>query len=139
MLENYHFKKFTKDSRSSFQYWYYHWKAFNLVAKELGTWKFKYLFHDFEKPWLKLFLPYEKVQKLHRKWNRHHLPKLTDKPKQVDWEAAIIDWECSRFTKINAPMTARETYNYFIEHRGDRYDIEMLKNNVPQVLEKFGL
>lgn len=139
MLENYTFKKFTKNERSSFSYWYNHWKAFNLVAKELGCWKFKYLFHDIEKPWLKLFLPYEKVRTLHRKWNAHHIPKLTDKPKKIDWEAAVIDWECSRFTKIDAPMTAFETYWYFINHRGDRYDLEMIENNVPKVLKKFGL
>lgn len=139
LMSKHYFQKFNKSERSSFRYWYYHWKAFNLVAYYLNVWKFKYLFHDIEKPWLKLFLPYEKVQKIHRKYNAHHIPKLTDKPKKVDWEAAVIDWECSRFTKIDAPMTAYETYQYFMKNRGDRYDLLMIDDNVPQILKQFGL
>ena len=53
MINEKNFKKFTKEQRSSFSYWFYHVLAFNLVAKELHCWKLKYLFHDFEKPWLK--------------------------------------------------------------------------------------
>lgn len=47
-------RRFGKDERSSFPYWFAHWKAFNMVALQLGHWKFKYLFHDIEKPWLML-------------------------------------------------------------------------------------
>ena len=59
-------RRFTKAQRSTFHYWYYHWACFNLLAKKLGVWKFKFLFHDIEKPFLKLFLPYPKVKKWHR-------------------------------------------------------------------------
>ena len=92
---------FTKEERSTFPYWFAHWCAFNLTALNLRIWKFKYLFHDIEKPWLKLFLKdYAKVQKIHRLTNRHHL-EYTGK-NGIDCEALIIDWECSRFTKLNS-------------------------------------
>ena len=47
---------FDKSQRSKFKYWFAHWCAFNMTALNLGVWKFKYLFHDIEKPWLMLFL-----------------------------------------------------------------------------------
>jgi hypothetical protein len=106
-MSKHYFRHFTKKDRSSFSYWYYHWKAYNLTAYYLGCWKFKYLFHDFEKPWLRLFLPYKKVQEIHRKNNKHHLEYKRGLDK-VDIQAFIIDNECCRFTKINAPLTARE-------------------------------
>ena len=42
-MNQFHFEKFTKDQRSSFKYWYYHWKAFNLVAIFFHAWKPKYI------------------------------------------------------------------------------------------------
>lgn len=107
-------KLFTKQDRSTFSYWFAHWCAFQMVALILHRWKFKYLFHDFEKPWLKLFLPYKAIQKWHRTHNRHHL-QYGEKNgyENVDWEALIIDWECSRFTKENCPRNAHdEAYHY---------------------------
>lgn len=130
---------FTKAERSSFPYWFAHWCAFQMTALNLKAWKFKYLFHDIEKPWLRLFLPYEKVQKLHRQWNAHHLPKKTDNKKRIDWEGMVIDWECSRFTKAEAPMTALETYNYFYENKKDVYDTKLMCENIPPILIKFKL
>lgn len=97
--------KFSKAERSTFTYWFEHWRAFNNLAQELGVWKFKYLFHDMEKPWLKLLMrDYKKVQKFHRLHNRHHIEYKGEK----DWEALVIDWECSRYTKIDEPRTALE-------------------------------
>ena len=32
-----------------------HWFAFQMTAVMLNRWKFKYLFHDWYKPWLKMF------------------------------------------------------------------------------------
>lgn len=104
--DKYKFKKFSKEQRSSFKYWYYHWKAFNLTAYHLGHWRFKYLFHDIEKPWLMLFWKdYNRVQKWHRTHNNHHVEY------NGTWDpyAMIIDWECSRFTKKDAPMDAWQT------------------------------
>lgn len=102
MIDEKKFKKFTKEQRSSFSYWFWHWLSFNLVARELHRWKFKYLFHDIEKPWLKLFMEYPKVQKWHRTHNSHHLEYKGEK----DWEAMVLDWEASRYTKLASPRTA---------------------------------
>jgi len=116
---------FTKAERSSFPYWFAHWAAYQMTALNCKAWKFKYLFHDAEKPWLKLFLPYKKVQEIHRKNNRHHpewlerqlftlqkgydllIEKLLNK---FDYEGAILDWECCHFTKIEEPLDAHEEY-----------------------------
>lgn len=118
MINEKKFKKFTKEQRSSFSYWYNHWKAFNLVAKELHCWKLKYLFHDIEKPWLKLIWgDYKKVQKWHRTHNAHHL----EYPKEKDYEAMVIDWECSRYTKYAAPRTALQEAAYKLNDSSMKY------------------
>jgi hypothetical protein len=52
----------------------------------------------------------------------------------------VIDWECSRFTKIDSPMTARELYEYRL--KSDKLnDIQksLLKKNMLPILEKYGL
>jgi hypothetical protein len=98
---------FGKSERSTFSYWFAHWCAYNMVALTLHAWKFKYLFHDIEKPWLRLFMEYEKVQKFHRTHNRHH-PQYKGGVDRFDFEAMLIDWECSRYTKISSPKTGRE-------------------------------
>lgn len=131
---------FKPEEKSTFKYWFAHWCAFNFCALNLRAWKFKYLFHDMEKPWLKLFLPYEKVRKIHRTHNAHHL----EYKGKWDVEAMVIDWECSRFTKEDAPMTAFETYQSFINERFKEGKIDAsthLKMNleIPPVLKKFGL
>ncbi len=138
-MNQFHFEKFTKDQRSSFKYWYYHWKAFNLVAIFFHAWKPKYLFHDFEKPWLRLFLPYEKVQKFHRDHASHHVMYKGD---NHDWEAMVIDWECSRFTKNAAQLNAVDTLDVEINKLApgaDKYQQLWLLNGIAPVLEKFGL
>lgn len=103
---------FSKEERSSFEYWFAHWCAFNMTALNLRKWKFKYLFHDWYKPWLRLFMSYDKVQQFHRSHSKHHLEYLdiVNDPYIIDWEAMMIDWECSRFTKISSPLTAYEEY-----------------------------
>lgn len=96
--------------KSSFPYWFAHWCAFNMTALNLGCWKPRFLFHDWEKPWLLLFLrDYKKVQRIHRKYAKHHhVGKDFDK---VDWLGVVVDWECSRFTKPQAQRNARNTMN----------------------------
>lgn len=138
-INDFHFKTFDKKDRSSFSYWYMHWKAFNLTAYFLGAWKFKYLFHDFEKPWLKLFWPYEKVQAFHRKHANHHVQYAGD---DFDWEAMVIDWECSRFTKSAAQLNAADTLveeMKRLEPGTGKYQQTWLYNHVTPVLKKFGL
>lgn len=98
------FKQFDKDKRGTFQYWFWHWFAYNYIAIKYHVWQFKYLFHDIEKPWMKLFLvnllkikTYQEVKQWHREHNNHHLSYKGKK--ELDYQAMIIDWECSRFTK----------------------------------------
>lgn len=106
---------FSKEERSSFPYWFAHWCSFNMTALNLGCWKWKYLFHDFEKPWLKLiYRDYSKVQKWHREHNPHHLEYYMINHK-ADWEAMCIDWECSRFTKEACQLNARDELKRKIE------------------------
>lgn len=102
--------RFTKEDRSTFPYWFAHWCAFQMTALNLGCWKFKYLFHDIEKPWLKLFWPYKKLQTWHGEHNKHHLVHVINGGKG-DWEAMIVDWECSRFTKQAAQLNAADEYD----------------------------
>ena len=122
---------FTKKDRSTFPYWFAHWCAFQMTALNCGAWKFKYLFHDIEKPFLKLFLEYPKVQKIHRKNNRHHPEwlenKLNTKERisdenlqkllnRFDYEGAIIDWECCHFTKAEEPLDAHDEYKRLLTY-----------------------
>ena len=119
---------FSKEERSTFKYWFAHWCAFNMTALNLKVSKFKYLFHDWYKPWLRLFLPYEKVQRFHRTHSKHHLEWLGINPtnkraSEFDWEAMLIDWECSRFTKEASQLNAYDEYLKQIES----YRVEALK------------
>lgn len=115
-MKNYFLKKlnslpkFDKESRSTFRYWFYHWYAYQLTALHLKCWKFKYIFHDIEKPWLRLLFngDYKRVQQWHRKHNSHHTEYMLLNDK-FDAEAMIIDWECSHFTKRAGQMNAYET------------------------------
>jgi hypothetical protein len=126
---------FNKCDRASFEYWFAHWCAFNMTALNLRCWKFKYLFHDFEKPWLKLFMSYESLQKFHRKHNRHHLEYKN--PNKIDWEAMVIDWECSRFTKINCPRNAKDEMIFKLNNNPKLVSLVLL-NMVP-ILKKLKL
>jgi len=127
------YRKFTKAERSSFPYWFAHWRAYNNTAKDCGSWHLKYIIHDFEKPFLRLFMDYKKVQKIHRCIAPHHIEYVIKYWKHVhniqntehDYQAAliyvlthftpdiegmIIDWECSRFTKASEPLNAIEEW-----------------------------
>lgn len=128
---------FDKKDRGGFKYTFAHWCAYQMTALNLGIWKFKYLFHDWEKPWLKLFLrDYKKVQKWHREHNAHHMEYM----KKWDAYAMLIDWECSRFTKTASPMTAKDTYVYFVntKYKNTPYE-KRLKEEILPILEKLNL
>ena len=116
ILEDYKsFSMFTKEERSSFRYWFAHWCGFQLTALNLKIWKPRYLLHDIEKPWLRLFWKYPKVQKFHREHNAHHLEYgLLYGWDKINWEALLIDWECCALSKQNAQLDARETLAYEI-------------------------
>lgn len=143
---------FTKEERSGFKYWFAHWCAFQMTALNLKCWKFKYLFHDIEKPWLKLLIgDYSKVQSIRRKRNKHHIQYWIDKQfnvKKVDWEAMVIDWECSRFTKLSAQLNARDTleieFEYLQKLKNDNVlinddVINVFRENIENVLNKLNL
>lgn len=127
---------FTKKERSTFPYWFAHWCAFQMTALNLKVWKFKYLFHDIEKPWLMLFWKdYIKVQKYHRCHNRHHLEY--NGKKVYDFEAMIIDWECSRFTKSSAQLNARQEYEALVSRHPE---LELwVRHGIESTLLKLGL
>lgn len=136
---------FSKEERSTFPYWFAHWCAFNMTALNLRVWKFKYLFHDIEKPWLRLFWDYEKVQRWHRYHNNHHLEYMYRGT--IDIEAMLIDWECSRFTKEASTLTARQEWEKLVDEWKSmdwhyyRYMLEQHPEltTVDKVLEKLGL
>lgn len=128
---------FTKEDRSSFPYWFAHWCAFNMTALNLHIWKFRFLFHDIEKPWLMLIWgDYNRVQKWHRKYNRHHIEYKG--PKEYDIDAMIVDWECSRFTKLSTPFNASDTLEKVIKVKyPEKY--EKIKHLVRARLTEIGL
>lgn len=140
-------KRFTKQERSSFPYWFSHWCSFNLVALTLGVWKFKYLFHDWEKPWLRLFLPYKNVQKYHRRHSRHHIEYYKRHGvEKTDWVGMAIDWECSNLTKIESPRNAADTLIRFMrdgilvtEYGLNDVEVMMFNTMMKDTLKKLGI
>ena len=122
-----------------FNYWFKHWKAFQLTAILLKCWKFKYLFHDIEKPFMCLFMDKESVSKWHRTHRKHHVEYLDYR--KWDYEQMIIDWECARFTKVDKPMTALETFNWYLDnYKIENYSYQLIFCwNVKTVLKKLKL
>lgn len=119
--------------KSSFKYWFAHWCAFQTIAFHLKCWTPKCLLHDWEKPWLKLFFPYEKVREIHRKYSRHH----TNSPRKrenFNYIALVIDWECGRYTKPGDKLTARE----YFEEKKDRLD-PWDRYQIGKTLDELGL
>ena len=125
---------FTPDERATFPYWFAHWCAFNMTALNLRCWKFRFLFHDFEKPWLRLIWPYEKVRDWHRRHARHHKEY---KGKNFDWLGMIVDWECSQYTKAVATMNARQKMEAYKEGYPEFY--KQLKEHLEPLLVQLGL
>lgn len=116
-------KLYLENEKSTFRYWFAHWRAYNKTARKLHAWRFKYLFHDIEKPFLKLFYPYIVVRGFHRRNNNHHPEWLEQKVYELfveskynrsakdlldsfDYKGMVIDWECSRYTKKDSPLNA---------------------------------
>ena len=118
---------FNKNDRATCKYTCAHWCAFQMTAWNKKCGKFKYLFHDIEKPFLNLIWPYKKVQKWHRFHNNHHIEnyfyqmgKTHFKKCDYDWATTVIDWECSHYTKTACPLLAKATLDL---------EYERLKNN----------
>ena len=136
------FSMFIKADRSSFKYWFAHWCGFQLTALNLGIWKFKYLFHDIEKPWLKVLWKdnYKRVQKWHRCHNNHHLEYgMIHGWDEINWEALMIDWECCGLSKQEAQLDARETMEYEVKReKWAPYENE-IRNHLEPLLKKYNL
>ena len=131
---------FDKKDRSSFKYWFAHWCAFQLTALNLGIWKFKYLLHDCEKPWLKLIWEYKHLQTWHREHNSHHLEYgLKNGFNKIDWVALMIDWECSHLTKKQCPLLARETMEHELTKDKWKLYTTEIRNNLTPILDKYKL
>lgn len=128
------YPKFTKEQRSTFPYWFWHWVAFNRTAREWHVWKFHHLFHDIEKPFLRLILPYKKVQELHRRNNSHHLEYKY--PEHRNWEDMVIDWECSGLTKVACPRNAIEEANFKLEEGSMSYNDYQIFISVWRIMVK---
>lgn len=136
------FDMFTKKDRSSFKYWFAHWCGFQLTALNLDIWKPKYLLHDIEKPWLKIFWKgdYKRVQKWHRTHNKHHLEYgLKYGWDAIDWEALMIDWECCGLSKQEAQLDARETLEYEINRDKWKPYADQISNHLNPFLFKYKL
>ena len=135
--------KFDKKDRSSFPYWFSHWAAYNLIALKLGVWKPKWLLHDIEKPWLKLiWRDYKRVQKWHKHHNKHHIfSGRRYGLNKIDWLAAVLDWESSRYSKNAAPLTARQETEAILNERKKYTDDEReeIRKNVLPILNYLGL
>lgn len=96
---------------SSIIYTLDHKKAFLKMEKKLlGKNTIRGYLHDLDKIVLKLFLDKETVSKLHRSYSRHHINRAHTRK---DYIQMVIDWECSRYTKPDKPLTARETLHKF--------------------------
>ncbi|MCQ2738224.1 MAG: hypothetical protein MJ224_06410 [archaeon] len=89
-----------------------------MTAMNFGVWKLHHLFHDWYKPWMALFVDYNKMHNYHITHSNHHIEhyRLTDK---CNWLDLVIDWECSQYTKVHGKRTARE----FLEFMTSNHEI----------------
>ena len=141
------YKFFSKEQRSSFSYWFAHFCAFNMTALVIGRWKFKYLFHDWEKPWLMLIWGgnYKRVQKWHREHRNHHIEYFRKHGShKTDFESLAIDWECSGLTKKSSPRNATDALNDFIPILTTEYGLTQSQSlifiiNMTETLKSLGI
>lgn len=131
-------KLYPESEKSSFAYWFAHWRAFNLIAMLLGVWHPRFLLHDIEKPFLMfIWRDYPRVRQYHRAHARHHWAYQGNKG--YDYLSMVIGWECSRFTKADAQMTAYETYAYELHNTKNMNKIKKLRFYVFPLLKKLNL
>ena len=56
----------------------------------------------------------------------------------IDWEAAVIDWESSRYTKLAAPRTAYQELIYIEPNTEPNY-YTFVKQNMMPIIYRLGL
>ena len=123
-----------QDRLNSIKYTWEHKKAFLKIEKILtGKNTLRGYLHDMDKIILKIFLPKEIVHKIHTKHSRHHRLAHTRK----DYIQMVIDWECSRLSKKDAQMNARETMEYECK-KYPNMSSEIRRNILP-ILHRLGL
>ena len=133
---------FNKSQRSTFSYWFAHWCAFQLTALGLGCWKWRFLFHDWEKPWLRLWWRgnYRKVQIWHRLHRKHHLEYgFIHGWDKLDLDALVVDWHCCGLSKTEALLDARETLEYEVKTPEWKSYEDVLRKLIEPKLDKYGL
>ena len=99
--------------------------------------------HDIEKPWLKLIWgDYKRVQKWHKFHNKHHIfSGRRYGINKVDWLAAVLDWEASRYSKYAAQLNARDEVAALIANT-EKYseaEREEIRKNCYPILDYLGL
>ena len=106
-------------NRSHIVYTMKHKRAFLRMEKELlGHNTVRGFLHDLDKVFMYLVTPKsweKKVSKFHRKHSRHHPIRART---NADYIQMIIDWECSRFTKPDKLLNARQTLCKFYPKMG---------------------
>lgn len=119
---------FPDSEKSTLPYWAAHNAAYNMVALNHGVWRPKYLFHDWEKPWMMIIAralkkigvlkqdPYQWVQHWHRNHRKHHVqyyiaPGFSHDGRMPNTREMVLDWECSMLTKESSPLNA---FGYYI-------------------------
>lgn len=82
--------------------------------------------HDIDKAIMYLLLPKSIASKIHRCISKHHFKSI----RKIDYMLMVIDWECSRFTKSDKQLNARETLHTYYK---DKAEI------IEPIMEKLGL
>ena len=75
----------------------------------------------------KLKVRHEDAHKIHQYWAKHHERSART---HSDYIQMVIDWECSRFTKPDKPLNARETLYKYYPHK---------EKEILPILEELGL
>jgi hypothetical protein len=102
-----------------------HRRAYKKVEKELlGRNTYRSFFHDLDKLFLLLIFSRRVVRRIHRCFSFHHPDNIWG---FLDVKAAIIDWECARYTKIDKPLNARQTLYIYFPHLIYKVEPELFK------------
>lgn len=109
-----------------------HRDAIIKISKQYGVYKgneTRYDNHDMDKLVNTFILGDKEAKRLH-KFMGHHNPKCI-----ADYQEAIMDWECCRFTKPDKPLTA---YGTFLAYHRDT-DTHINNVNYTKVLKQLNL
>jgi len=115
-LENY------KSRLNHIAYTFKHIIAINKCAKQYHIWTPAYLLHDVDKIFMYLFLPLKyntkDIHHIHEINSKHH--RKYKYPNKINWEMAIMDWECARFTKPDKLLNAYDTLMAYCPEVADK-------------------